>query len=110
MLVTWMAWANDLSSSALTFAVLFGIIAGDTFLPAIAPATGAGGVDLSQNLLLLAGLVLFGLCITFQQVGQVGTGSVLIAVVMRGSTPCCSRWQWPRSGCARTSARFGRPV
>ncbi|MEO9148247.1 MAG: hypothetical protein ABI212_02535 [Burkholderiaceae bacterium] len=43
MLVTWMAWANDLSSSALTFAVLFGIIAGDTFFPAIAPATGAGG-------------------------------------------------------------------
>lgn len=85
MFIADMPWARDLGLSALTFAVLFGIIAGNTFFPKIAASTGVG-VDFSKNKLLRAGIILYGLRITFQQIGDVGISGVLIAALMLGLT------------------------
>jgi uncharacterized integral membrane protein (TIGR00698 family) len=63
--------------SALTLAVVFGIVAGNTFFPRIAAQTAAG-VDFSKSTLLRAGIILFGLRITFQQIAAVGWAGVLI--------------------------------
>jgi len=63
--------------SALTLAIVWGIVAGNTFFPAIAEHTAAG-VDFSKSTLLRAGIVLFGLRITFQQIEAVGWAGVLI--------------------------------
>lgn len=63
--------------SALTLAIVGGIVAGNTFFPAIA-AHSAAGVDFSKSTLLRAGIILFGLRITFQQIAAVGWAGVLI--------------------------------
>jgi len=63
--------------SALTLAIVFGIVAGNTFFPRIAAQTAAG-VDFSKSTLLRAGIILFGLRITFQQIAAVGWAGVLI--------------------------------
>jgi uncharacterized integral membrane protein (TIGR00698 family) len=63
--------------SALTLAIVCGIVAGNSFFPAIAARTAAG-VDFSKSTLLRAGIILFGLRITFQQIAAVGWAGVLI--------------------------------
>jgi uncharacterized integral membrane protein (TIGR00698 family) len=63
--------------SALTLAIVLGIAAGNTFFPAIAAHTAAG-VDFSKSTLLRAGIVLFGLRITFQQIAAVGWAGIVI--------------------------------
>jgi uncharacterized integral membrane protein (TIGR00698 family) len=63
--------------SPLTLAIIFGIVAGNTFFPRIAAQTAAG-VDFSKSTLLRAGIILFGLRITFQQIAAVGWTGVLI--------------------------------
>lgn len=70
-------WAQHLGLSALTLAIVFGIVAGNTFFPAIAART-ATGVDFSKSTLLRTGIVLFGLRITFQQIAAVGWAGILI--------------------------------
>ncbi len=75
------AWAQHLGLSALTLAIVFGIAAGNTFFPAIATRTAAG-VDFSKSTLLRAGIILFGLRITFQQIAAVGWTGVIIDALM----------------------------
>ena len=67
--------------SALTLAIVLGIAAGNTFFPAIAART-ATGVDFSKSTLLRAGIILFGLRITFQQIAAVGWAGVVIDALM----------------------------
>jgi uncharacterized integral membrane protein (TIGR00698 family) len=71
--------------SALTLAIALGIAAGNTFYPAIAART-ASGVDYSKNMLLRAGIVLFGFRISFQQFAEVGWAGIVIAALMVGLT------------------------
>jgi uncharacterized integral membrane protein (TIGR00698 family) len=78
-------WARHLGLSALTLAIVLGMIAGNTFFPAIARHT-ASGVDFSRNTLLRAGVVLYGLRITFQQIAHVGWTGVTVDVLMVGMT------------------------
>jgi|SRR5882762_8900016 len=73
--------AQHLSLSALTLAIIFGIVAGNTFFPAIAPATAAG-VDFCKNTLLRAGIILYGFRITFGQLAEVGWAGIAIDVLM----------------------------
>jgi uncharacterized integral membrane protein (TIGR00698 family) len=75
------AWAQYLGLSALTLAIVFGILAGNSFFPAIAART-APGVDFSKSTLLRAGIILFGLRITFQQIAAVGWAGVVIDALM----------------------------
>ena len=72
-----------LGLSALTLAIVFGIMVGNTAFPAIAARTGAG-VDFAKGMLLRTGIVLYGLRVTFQDIAGVGLEGVLIAVSMVG--------------------------
>jgi uncharacterized integral membrane protein (TIGR00698 family) len=81
MAAAWLPWARDLGLSALTLAIIFGIIAGNTFFPIVAPHTELG-VDFSKNKLLRAGIVLYGFRITFGQIAEVGWAGLVIDVVM----------------------------
>jgi uncharacterized integral membrane protein (TIGR00698 family) len=67
--------------SALTLAIVFGMVAGNTFFPRIAAQT-SGGVDFSKSTVLRAGIILFGLRITFQEITAVGWAGILIDVLI----------------------------
>ena len=66
-----------LGLSALTLAIVAGIVLGNTVFPRIAPFTQEG-VDFARNRLLRLGIVLYGFRITFQQIGHIGWAGVLI--------------------------------
>jgi uncharacterized integral membrane protein (TIGR00698 family) len=74
-------WAQHAGFSALTLAIIGGILAGNTFFPAIAVRCAAG-VDLSKSSLLRAGIILYGFRITFQQIAAVGWTGIVIAALM----------------------------
>jgi uncharacterized integral membrane protein (TIGR00698 family) len=74
-------WAQHAGLSALTLAIIGGILAGNTIFPVIATPCAAG-VDLSKSALLRAGIILFGFRITFQQIAAVGWTGVVIAAAM----------------------------
>ena len=76
-----MQWALHLGLSALTLAIVFGIVVGNTVFPRIAGHT-ATGVDWSKSTLLRLGIILFGLKITFAQIMAVGWAGILIDVIM----------------------------
>ena len=78
-------WAQHLGLSALTLAIVCGIVAGNTVFPAVATHVSTG-VDFSKNMLLRAGIVLYGFRITFQQIADVGWAGVTTAVMMVAST------------------------
>ena len=71
--------------SALTLAIVLGILAGNTFFPRVAART-AVGVDFSKSTLLRIGIVLFGLRITFQDIAAVGWAGILIDALVVVST------------------------
>ena len=73
-----------LGMGALTLAIVFGIALGNSAFPAVAGRCG-DGVDFAKGMLLRAGIVLYGLRITFQDIAGVGVEGVLIAVVMVGA-------------------------
>lgn len=72
---------KDLGLGALTLAIMFGIVAGNTFFPRIATQAGPG-VDFSKSTLLRAGVILYGFQISFQQIAEVGWAGVIIAALM----------------------------
>ncbi|WP_425504475.1 YeiH family protein [Pseudoxanthomonas mexicana] len=78
-------WAQHLGLSALTLAIVCGIVAGNTVFPVVATHVSTG-VDFSKNMLLRAGIVLYGFRITFQQIADVGWAGVTTAVMMVTST------------------------
>lgn len=70
-----------LGFSALTIAIVIGMVIGNTFFPVIAPQTAAG-VDFCKNRLLRAGIILFGFRLTFQEAYSVGAAGILLDAVM----------------------------
>lgn len=71
--------------SALTLAILIGIVLGNSFSPRIALASAAG-VQFSKQNLLRVGIVLYGLRLTMQQIGEVGVAGVVIDALVLCST------------------------
>ncbi len=70
--------------SALTLAIVLGIVVGNTVFPAFAAAAGSG-VDFSKGTLLRLGIVLYGFRVTFQEIAGVGVAGLAIdAVVVAG--------------------------
>ncbi len=65
------AWLQANGISALTLAIVLGMLVGNTVYPYIASAT-AGGVMFSKQTLLRAGIILYGLRLTFQDIANVG--------------------------------------
>lgn len=82
---------RDLGLSALTLAIVLGIVAGNTVFPAIAARTAAG-VDFSKGRLLRLGIILYGLRVTFQDIGGVGVSGILIAVAIVGCVFTLAVW------------------
>ena len=70
-----------LGLSALTLAIVLGMVAGNTVFPAVSDHTGAG-VDFARSVLLRAGIVLYGFRISLSDIGAVGWSGVLIAMAM----------------------------
>jgi uncharacterized integral membrane protein (TIGR00698 family) len=71
--------------SALTVAIVLGIVLGNTIYPFVAASSGAG-VGFSKQTLLRAGVILYGLRLTLHDIGQVGFSGVLIDAVLLSST------------------------
>ncbi|MEG2554427.1 MAG: putative sulfate exporter family transporter, partial [Hafnia sp.] len=72
----------NLGFGALTLAIIFGIILGNTLYPRTEGAC-AVGVHLSKQKLLRLGIILYGFRLTFQQIADVGmTGIVTDAITL----------------------------
>lgn len=78
-------WFSAHGLSALTLAILLGIMVGNTFYARIGDRCGPG-VNLAKQTVLRLGIVLYGLRLTLQDVGHVGLVGVAIDAVMLGST------------------------
>ena len=75
--------------SALTLAICLGLVIGNTVYPRLAPACH-GGVGLAKQRLLRAGIVLYGLRLTFQAV----PGRVYHIEGNNNELPTASGWKF----------------
>ncbi len=80
-----LGWLQAKGISALTLAIVLGMVVGNTFYPRIAAST-AVGVTFSKQRLLRLGIILYGLRLTFQDIGHVGMTGVIIDATMLCST------------------------
>jgi len=80
-----LAWMQSHGLSALTIAIMLGIVLGNTLFPLLAPSCGAG-VSFSRQNLLRLGIILYGLRLTFQDIRMVGVAGVAIDAVVLTST------------------------
>lgn len=78
-------WLKANGVSALTLAIVLGMLVGNTAYPRIATAC-AGGVMFSKQNLLRLGIILYGLRLTFQDIGHVGLTGVAIDASVLCST------------------------
>lgn len=78
-------WLQEHGMSALTVAIVLGILLGNTVYPYIGTTSGAG-VTFSKQTLLRAGVILYGLRLTLHDIGQVGVAGVLIDALLLSST------------------------
>ena len=86
-----LGWLQAHGLGALTLAIVLGMLAGNTVFPRWAGACGAG-VGFSKQTLLRLGVVLYGLRLTVQDVGQVGWSGVMIDALVMGSTFALACW------------------
>lgn len=84
-------WLQAHGFSALTLAILLGMLVGNTVYPRVAAASGAGVSFSKQNLLRL-GVVLYGLRLTVQDIAHVGLAGVVIDALVLGSTFLLALW------------------
>ena len=70
-------WFMSHGLSALTVAIVLGILIGNSLYPRLAARSGSG-VAFSKQTLLRAGVVLYGLRLTLHDIGHVGVAGVLI--------------------------------
>ena len=84
-------WLQANGISALTLAIVLGMVIGNTAYPRIAGASHAG-VSFAKQTLLRAGIVLYGLRLTFQDIGHVGVAGVAIDALVLSSTFGLSWW------------------
>ena len=80
-----LGWLQAHGMSALTVAIVLGIVLGNTVYPRLAATSGVG-VAFSKQTLLRAGVILYGLRLTLHDIGQVGTSGVLIDALLLSST------------------------
>lgn len=71
--------------SALTLAILFGMVVGNTVYPKIWQPCD-GGVIFAKQYLLRLGIILYGFRLTFAQIADVGVSGILIDVLTLSST------------------------
>jgi len=78
-------WLSNHGFSALTVAIVLGMVIGNTVYGNFAPASGEG-VGFSKQKLLRAGVVLYGLRLTLQDIGHVGIAGVVVDALILSST------------------------
>ena len=78
-------WMQSHGMSALTLAIMLGIVLGNSVYGRLAPACGAG-VTFSKQTLLRLGIILYGFRLTFQDIGQVGLAGIAIDALVLAST------------------------
>jgi len=88
-------WLQTHGISALTLAIVLGIIVGNTLYPRIA-AVSASGVSFSRNTLLRTGIILYGLRLTFQDIAGMGVAGVAIDAIVLSSTFALAWWAGTR--------------
>ena len=84
-------WFQSHGLSALTLAIVLGMLVGNTVYPRIAAQTHTG-VGFAKSTLLRAGIVLYGLRLTFTDIAQVGWAGVIIDTLMLSSTFVGAYW------------------
>jgi len=88
-------WLQANGISALTLAIALGMLIGNTVYPRLA-ATAAAGVAFSKQMLLRAGIILYGLRLTFQDIANVGIAGVIIDALVLSSTFALAWWAGTR--------------
>jgi uncharacterized integral membrane protein (TIGR00698 family) len=88
-------WLQANGISALTLAIALGMLVGNTIYPRLALAA-AGGIAFSKQTLLRAGIILYGLRLTFQDIANVGITGVLIDLLVLSSTFAVAWWAGTR--------------
>ncbi|WP_230537536.1 YeiH family protein [Janthinobacterium sp. FW305-129] len=78
-------WMQSHGMSALTLAIMLGIVLGNSVYGSLAPTCGAG-VAFSKQTLLRLGIILYGFRLTFQDIGQVGLAGIAIDALVLAST------------------------
>jgi uncharacterized integral membrane protein (TIGR00698 family) len=78
-------WLQTHGISALTLAIVLGLLVGNSIYPRIATAS-CNGVRFSKQILLRAGVILYGLRLTLTDIGHVGVVGVLIDALVILST------------------------
>lgn len=78
-------YVTHLGLSALTLAIILGMLIGNTLYPRIASSCHTG-VVFSKGRLLRLGIILYGMRLTFQQISDVGVGSLISDAIMLIST------------------------
>ena len=84
-------WLQSHGLSALTLAIVLGMLVGNSFYPAIANASGPG-VGFSKGTLLRLGVILYGFRLTMQDIGHVGIAGVAIDALVLCSTFAIAWW------------------
>lgn len=84
-------WLQSNGISALTLAIVLGMVVGNTVYPRLGAMAGAG-VTFSKANLLRLGIILYGLRLTFQDIGHVGVAGVLMDVLVVASTFGLACW------------------
>ncbi len=86
-------WLQDHGLSALTVAIVLGIAFGNTLYPqATMNRLAAPGVGFAKHWLLRAGIVLYGLRLTVQDIASVGTAGIVLDVLVVTSTFALACW------------------
>ncbi|MBG6220401.1 MULTISPECIES: YeiH family protein [unclassified Janthinobacterium] len=80
-----LAWMQSHGMSALTLAIMLGIVLGNSVYGRLAPTCGAG-VALSKQTFLRLGIILYGFRLTFHDIGQVGMAGIAIDALVLMST------------------------
>lgn len=88
-------WLQSNGIGALTLAIVLGMIVGNTVYPKVA-SFNAAGVGFCKQTLLRAGIILYGLRLTFQDIAQVGIAGVVIDALVMCSTFALSWWAGTR--------------
>jgi uncharacterized integral membrane protein (TIGR00698 family) len=78
-------WLAAHGVSALTAAIVLGILIGNTVYGRVASTAGAG-VNFSRQTLLRAGVILYGFRLTLHDVGHVGFAGILIDALVLSTT------------------------
>ena len=77
--------------SALTLAILFGMVIGNTVYPKLWQSCDGGVIFAKQHLLRL-GIILYGFRLTFSQIADVGVSGIVIDVLTLSSTFLMACW------------------